>query len=103
MSVLVYAVDRPETAPLRMSDRFRTEIAYFMSTPDEPGVPKLGDHEYWIDSAHVATWLDEGIFRLVSPLDSASRAEIELSEEQEAWLEWMQAHGIQRVRLQIVD
>jgi hypothetical protein len=103
MSVLVHAVDRPAAAPVRMSDRFRTEVAYFMSTQDEPGVPQLGDHEYWIDSARVAVWLDEGVFRLVSPLDTATRAEIELSEEQESWLEWMQTHGIQHIRLQIVD
>ena len=50
MSVLVHAVGRPELAPFSMSDRFRTEIAYFMSLPEEPGVPKLGEHEYWIDA-----------------------------------------------------
>lgn len=99
MSILVQAVGRPELAPLRMSARFRTEIAYFMSTADEPGVPQLGDAEYWIDATRVGVWLDEGVFRLVSPLDSASRAEIELTEEQETWLEWMQSNGVQHVRL----
>src|SRR5262245_1017708 len=99
MSVLVHAVGRPDLAPQRMSDRFRTEVAYFMSTADEPGVPKLGEAEYWVDATRVGTWLDEGVFRLVSPLDSASRAEIELTEEQEDWLEWMQSNGIQHIRL----
>jgi hypothetical protein len=99
MPVNVVPVDRPEVAPFMMSDRFRTEIAYFMSLPGESGVPKLGDHEYWIDPAQAQTWLDEGVFRLVSPLDSASRAEIELSEEQEAWLEWMLANHVRHVRL----
>jgi hypothetical protein len=99
MSVLVHAVGRPELAPFSMSDRFRTEIAYFMSLPEEAGVPKLGAHEYWIAEGRVRQWLDEGVFRLVSPLDSDSQAEIELSEEQEAWLEWLAEHGVEHVRL----
>lgn len=99
MSVLVHAVGRPELAPLKMSDRFRTEIAYFMSLPEEPGVPQLGVGEYWVDAAHAAEWLDEGVFRLVSPLDSASRAEVPLSEEHETWLEWMTANRVQHVRV----
>jgi len=36
---------------------------------------------------------------LVSPLDSASRTEVELSEEQEAWLEWMTSHQVQHIRI----
>ena len=99
MSVLVHAVGRSELAPFKMSDRFRTEIAYFMSLPEEPGVPPLAPGEYWVDADRVKVWLDEGVFRLVSPLDSAARAEIELSEEQEAWLEWLVQHGVQHLRL----
>jgi hypothetical protein len=100
MTIRVRAVDRPELAPLEISDRFRTEIAYFMSLPGEPGVPALAAGEYWVSADRAKSWLDEGVFRLVSPLDSASQAEIELSEEHEAWLEWMTANGIERVRLE---
>jgi hypothetical protein len=100
MTIRVRPVDRPELTPLVMSDRFRTEIAYFMSLPGEAGVPTLAAGEYWISAPQAKTWLDEGVFRLVSPLDSDSQAEIELSEEQEAWLEWMTANGIERVRLE---
>jgi hypothetical protein len=38
--------------------------------------------------------------RTVSPLDSDSKAEIELTEEQEAWLEWMLTHEVQHVRVE---
>ena len=100
MTIRVRPVDRPELPPMVMSDRFRTEIAYFMSLPGEAGVPTLAAGEYWISAEQAKTWLDEGVFRLVSPLDSNSQAEIELSEEQEAWLEWMTANGIERVRLE---
>lgn len=97
MSVTVVAVDRPELTPFPMPERFRTEIAYFMSTPAD------GEHwpagEYRVSASDVRTWLEEGVFRLVSPLDSAAQAEIELSEEQEAWLEWMSANQVERIRI----
>ena len=44
-------------------------------------------------------WLDEGTFHLVSPLDSENQTEVELSEEHEAWLEWMVANSVEHVRL----
>ena len=34
-----------------------------------------------------------------SPLDAATKAEIELSEDHERWLEWMVEHQIQHIRL----
>ena len=70
-----------------------------MTISGEAEVPKLPSGEYWIRLADAKSSLDEGVVRIVSPLDSASKAEIELSEEQEAWLEWMVKSGIQHVRL----
>ena len=99
MPVLVYALDRPELAPYPMSDRFRHEIAYFMSVPGEAGVPAVGPGEYWVSLQRVQNWLDEGAILVVSPLDSESRTEVELSEEQEGWLEWMAEHHIEHIRL----
>jgi len=99
MPVLVYAVARPDLSPFEMPDRFRHEITYFMTISGEAGVPKLPAGEYWIKLADARTSLDDGVFHIVSPLDSASKAEIELSEEQEAWLEWMVKSGVEHVRL----
>lgn len=99
MPVLVYAIDRPELPPYSMSDRFRHEIAYFMSVPGEQGVPNVGPREYWVGLDQVRDWLTDGAILLVSPLDSASRTEVELSEEQEGWLEWMAEHQVQHLRL----
>jgi len=82
-----------------MSDRFRHEIAYFMSVPGELGVPPLATGEYWVRLPQTQEWLDEGAILVVSPLDSESRTEVELSEEQEGWLEWMAEHQIQHIRL----
>ena len=82
-----------------MSDRFKHEITYFMSLPNSPGVPELRAGEYWIRGEEAHRWLDDGVFSLVSPLDSANKTEIELSEEQEAWLEWMTANGVEHIRV----
>ncbi len=99
MATHVHAVTRPELAPLKMSDRFKHEITYFMSLPGESGVPTLAAGEYWVPLDHARAWLDEGVFHLVSPLDSANQTEIELSEEHESWLEWMVANQIEKIRL----
>jgi hypothetical protein len=97
--MLVYAVERADVAPLEMPARFAHDIAYFMTPPGERGAPRLPPGEYWIDLDDARRWLDEGVLVLVSPLDSENQAEVEISEEQEQWLEWLVANGIQRVRL----
>jgi hypothetical protein len=96
----VFAVDRPELAPLEMPARFRHDIAYFMTPAGEQGVPDLAAGEYWVRLDEARRWLDEGVLTLVSPLDSENQAEAELTEEQETWLEWMVANGVERVRLE---
>jgi len=99
MAVYVHAVGRGEVSPFEMPDRFRHEVAYFMTVPDGAEIPQLPSGEFWVRLADTEGWLDEGAFTLVSPLDSASRTEIELSDEQEAWLEWMLAHRVEHIRL----
>ena len=96
----VIAVGHPELTPLEMSARFKRDIAYFMTPPGERGVPELPAGEYWISLEDARRWLDEGVLVLVSPLDSENRAEAEISEEQERWLEWLLAHGVEHVRLE---
>jgi hypothetical protein len=92
-------VDRPDVAPLAISPRLRSQLVYFMSPGDAPGVPALGEGEYWIAADDAARWLDDGVLSLVSPLDTANRTEVELSEEQEALLAWLQENRVQHVRL----
>lgn len=100
MRLRVTAVGRTEVPPLTMPVRFRHEVAYFMTPYGDAGVPKLGADEYWIRKEDAAKYLDEFVVRIVSPLDGANQTEIELSEEQETWLEWMVAHGIEHIRLE---
>jgi hypothetical protein len=92
-------LDRPEVPPLPISPRLRNQLVYFMSAPGTPGVPPLGEHEFWFAQDDVARWLDEGVFYLISPLDTANQTEVELTEEQESLLHWLKARRVQRVRL----
>lgn len=95
----VFPVDRGDIAPFVMPDRFRTEVAYFATPAGEAGVPPLATGEYWVRHNDAARWLDELVVEVVSPLDAASKAEIELTAEQEAWLEWMVRNRVERIRL----
>jgi hypothetical protein len=95
----VYAVGREELAPFEMPPRFKHDIAYFMTPPGERGAPLLAAGEFWVSLEDARRWLEDGVLTLVSPLDSENQAEAEISEEQEKWLEWMVANGIQHVRV----
>jgi hypothetical protein len=100
MSVRVVAVGRPEVSPFAMPDRFRHDITYFVTSPGESGAPaSLGENEWWVRLADAREFYDEGILRIVSPLDSQSTAELEITEEQEAWLRWMIDNQIEHIRL----
>ena len=92
-------LDRPDLPPRPITGRLRTQLVYFGSAADAPGVPPLGPDEFFFAAADVARWLDDGVLYLVSPLDTANMTEVELSEEQEAFLLWLQSTGVQHVRL----
>ncbi len=92
-------LDRPDVAPLPISGRLRTQLVYFMSAADAEGVPPLGEGEYWFAEAEVARWVDEGVFYLVSPLDTANMTEVEISEEQEDLLRWLDENRVRHVRV----
>jgi len=92
-------LDRPEVAPWTISPRLRTQLIYFGAASGSAGVPTLGDKEYWFKSDEVDRWADEGVFYLVSPLDTANMTEVEISEEQESMILWLKQNGVQHVRL----
>ena len=93
------SIDRPEVPPFPLSTRLRSQLVYFMTLADAPGVPPLGEDEYWFARDEVGKWLSEGVFYLVSPLDTENMTEVELTEEQEVFLGWLDRHGLQHVRV----
>jgi hypothetical protein len=68
--------------------------------PGEGGVSKLPAREYWVRLTDARSFLDEGVVRIVSALDSDSQAEIELTEDLENWLEWMLKNNIEHIRIE---
>jgi hypothetical protein len=93
------AVDQPTVPALDLPGRFHMEIVYFMTPPGERGAPAdLADNEYWIDLAEAQKWLEDGVVYVVSPLDAENQAEIELTDYHEAFLQWLLAHNISRVK-----
>ena len=100
MKLQLRAVARPNVPPLSVPDRFRMEITFFMTPPGEHGAPAtLGENEYWIDLDDARRWLDEQVVYVVSPLDAENKAEIELTEYHEAFLQWLVTHNINHVHL----
>ncbi len=93
------AVDKPGLAPRPISPRLRSQLVYFASAADAEGVPPLGDGEYWFRPDEVDRWVDEGVFYLVSPLDTANMTEVEISEEQESLLLWLRDQRVSHVRV----
>jgi len=100
MPISVHAVDRAEALVLSMPDRFRHDVTYFATPAGVQDAPAtLAEREYWIRTEDARRILDDGVIVIVSPLDSASRTEIEITEEQERFLEWLLQHQVQHVRL----
>jgi hypothetical protein len=99
MSITVTAPGRPEVPPIEMPERFRHEVAWFISLPGQAGAPELPAGDYWISNETARRALDEGVVEIVSPLDSQHRAEIEISEELEALLGWLVLHQVEHLRL----
>ncbi len=100
MPLPVIAVDRPEIPPCVMPERFRHDVTYFATPAGVQDAPaKLLEREYWIRADDAARVLDDGVITIVSPLDSASRTEIEITEDQERWLIWLRDHQVQHVRV----
>jgi hypothetical protein len=99
MNYTVVSIDQPGVPPLTISSRLRSQLVYFMTPPDSPGVPPLSEKEVWIARDEVTKWLMEGVFLLVSPLDTENMTEVELSEEQEGFLGWLERNHIQHVRV----
>ena len=92
-------IDRPEVAPRAISPRLRGQLVYFGAPSGAEGVPELGEGEYWFRPDEVARWVDEGVFYLISPLDTSNQTEVELTEEQESLLLWLRDEGVRHVRV----
>lgn len=93
------ALDHPDLPPYPISERLRSQLVYFQAGPDAPGQPaELGENEFWFDRAEVTRWVMDGVFYLVSPLDTEKATEVELTEEQDALMTWLEENQVRHVR-----
>ena len=98
--VTVSSFDQDDVPPHTMPARFRHDVTYFATPAGVQDAPaKLPPSEYWIRRDDARRALEDGVVTIVSPLDSDSRTEIEITEEQERWLEWLTLHDVQHVRI----
>ena len=94
------SLDQPNAPTLELPTRFRLELPFFITPAGSGSAPaKLSENEYWIDLADAQRWLGDGVVYVVSPLDAENKAEIELTEDHELFLEWLIKHQIQHVRI----
>ena len=101
MCILVYAIEKPQLPAFEMPARFKHDITYFVTRAGERGVPEtIAEGEWWVRREDALRIYEEGVVRIVSPLDSATTSELEMTEEQEAWLEWMIEYEIEHIRLE---
>ena len=94
------ALDHPGLPPFPLSDRVRAQLVYFQAGSNAPEMPELKEGEYWFDRAEVARWLMDGVFYLISPLDTEKAAEVELTEEQDALLSWLSTNQVRHARVE---
>ncbi len=98
MTVLIHAVNRPDIVPFPMPERFVHEITFFVAMPGEGGVPKLPAREYWVRLDRCQRFPRRGSRENRFAARQRHESEkIELSEEQEIWLEWMIKFEIEHI------
>lgn len=94
------SLDHPDLPPYPLSDRLRAQLIYFQAGPNAPDKPTLKEGEYWFDRAEVTNWLMDGVFYLISPLDTEKAAEVELTDEQDALLTWLSTNHVRHARVE---
>lgn len=96
----ISAVNRPDVPDIDMPSRFQTDISYFITPAGEEGVPQLGPGEYWVKLTDAQSWLEDLVIEVVSPLSAEIKAEVEINEDQERWLQWLVSHHVEHIRIE---
>jgi hypothetical protein len=97
---LVFAVDQPALEPYEISQMLRGQLHYFTEGTGSRGGKESGNSDEFFFPLHLTSELfEEGVFYVISPLDDQNQAEIEITEEQEDFLDWLVSNKIERVRI----
>ena len=93
----VSPIGKPEIEPFEITAELRTQLQYF--TTGETRDPKKLN-EYFFPLLRTRGLLEDGVFYMVSPLDSQNQSEIEITLEQEIFLEWIVEKEVENIRVE---
>ena len=93
----VSPIEKPEIEPFEITAELRTQLQYF--TTGETRDPKK-PNEYFFPLLRTRELLEDGVFYMVSPLDSQNKSEIEITLEQEIFLEWIVEKEVENIRVE---
>lgn len=97
----IVSVGRPTPVSKTISPRLRSQLVYFAAAHNAQDVPPMGENEYFFRLGETQKVLEDGVIDLISPLDTDNMTEVEITEEQEELLEWLAAHELEHVRVQL--
>ena len=93
----VSSIEKPEIEPFEITTELRVQLQYF-TTGETRDPERL--NEYFFPLLRSRELLEDGVFYMVSPLDSQNQSEIEITLEQEIFLEWIVEKGIEKIRVE---
>ena len=97
---LASAIDKPTVDPYEISQTLRGQLHYFTEGASARQWEHSGDPNAFFFPLELTSELyDEGVFYVTSPLDDQNQAEIEITEEQEDFLDWLISNQIEKVKV----
>ena len=93
----VSSIEKPEIEPFEITAELRVQLQYF-TTGETRDPERL--NEYFFPLLRSRELLEDGVFYMVSPLDSQNQSEIEITLEQEIFLEWIVEKGIEKITVE---
>ena len=97
---LAFAVDKLDLEPYEVSRMLRGQLHYFTEGASSRQWDESEDPNAFFFPLELTSELfEEGVFYVTSPLDDQNQAEIEITEEQEDFLDWLVSNKIEKVRV----
>ena len=94
------ALDKPTLEPYEISGILRGQLQYFTEGASGSQWEHSEDPNAFFFPLELTSELfDEGVFYVTSPLDDQNQAEIEITEEQEDFLDWLVSNKIEKVKV----
>ncbi len=95
-----FAVDKPDLEPYEISRTLRGQLHYFTEgTSSRRWNDSENPDEFFFPLERTSELFEEGVFYVTSPLDDQNQAEIEITEEQEDFLDWLVSNQIEKVQV----